>query len=109
MSTIIFNELTTHKTAKHTVTGCEKIIMVRSLIAGGFSLEVSTISKKDPHVRPFVIMTINTSGDYIISDRIACGMDLMFRTDDTTMDPNSHLFVEILYETCIPEKCCPCE
>ena len=109
MSTIIFDEADRNRTVRYKVKGCEKVIVVRSDLGLPFNLDIETMSQNDPHYRINPLMNINTSGDYQIDMMpIACGMDLIFRID-AGIDPNSHLFVEILYETCVPEKCCPCK
>lgn len=106
--TTIFNELDREKTAKYTVKGCEKTIVVRG--NGVFNLEISTQSKDDPHERKLVTMTVTQEQDICIHDWpcIACGMELIFKVD-STIDPNAHLFVQILYETCVPTPCCECD
>lgn len=109
MSTIIFDELDRHKTVRYKVKGCEKAIIVRSDTTLNFNLDIATMSLSDPHYRRQSMLVITNQGDYDISNMpIGCGMELIFQVDDS-IDPASHLFVEIIYETCIPEKCCPCE
>ena len=106
---IIFNELDRNKTARYTVKGCEKAVIVRSDMSLPFNMTVETISLKDPHYRKCPFLNINQSGDYsLVNTPIGCGMELIFQVDDS-IDPNAHLFVEIVYETCVPEKCCPCK
>jgi len=108
MSTIIFIEEDRHKTARYKVKGCEKAIIVRSDVPA-FILQVETHSLNDSHFRPNNIMNIVTSGDYSLIDKnIGCGMELIFRIEEP-LDPIAHLFVEIIYETCNPEPCCPCD
>ena len=108
MSTIIFNEEDRHKTVRYKVKGCEKAIIVRSDMEG-FTLDIETMSLKDPHYRTFQFMNITNSGDYpIFGTALDCGMELIFKIVEP-VDPNMHLFVEMIYETCQPEKCCPCE
>jgi len=106
MSTIIFNELDRNQTAVYDVKGCEKTVVVRS--SGVFNLVIEAISLKDPHKRPLPVATITQDTDFCLHDLcLACGMQLIFRTD-ATMDPQAHLFVEILDYTCVPEPCCNC-
>lgn len=109
MSEIIFDELDRHKTRRYKVRGCEKVLVVRSLNTTiNFTLEIDTKSLKDPHYRINHLMTITNPGNYDLSNlSIACGMELTF-TILEPFDPSHHLFVEILYETCVPEKCCIC-
>jgi hypothetical protein len=105
--TIIFEEEDRHKTKRYKIKGCEKAIIVRSDTAA-FILQVETMSLNDAHYRPQNLLNIVSPGDYPIDMLpIGCGMELIFRIEEP-LDPNSHLFVEIQYETCIPEKCCPC-
>lgn len=107
MSTIIFSEEDRHKTVRYKVVGCERAIIVRSDIAA-FILQVETMSLEDAHFRTNNLMNIVMSGDYNIQDMpIGCGMELIFRIEEP-LDPNAHLFVEIVYETCMPEQCCDC-
>jgi len=107
-STIIFNEEDRHKTARYKIKGCEKAIIVRS-DATAFILQVETMSLSDPHYRSNNFLNIVSPGDYDISHMpIGCGMELIFRIEEP-LDPAAHLFVEIVYETCIPEKCCDCD
>lgn len=105
--TIIFNEVDRNQTARYKVKGCEKVIMVRG--SGVFSMEIETVSQLDPHFRPLMVTTVTQNQDVCLDQFpcIACGMDLIFRTD-STIDPQAHLFVEILDDTCIPETCCVC-
>ena len=108
MSTIIFNELDRHKTARYKVKGCERAVIVRSDVSI-FNLTVETMSLEDPHYRRNPFMTITQAGDYsMVNMPIGCGTELIFQVDDS-LDPLAHLFVEIVYETCIPEKCCNCK
>ncbi len=108
MSTIIFNELDRHKTARYKMQGCEKAIIVRSDVPT-FNMTVETMSLSDPHYRTNPLIVITQAGDYpFFTHGIDCGMELIFQVDDQ-IDPAAHLFVEIIYETCQPEKCCPCE
>ena len=108
MSTVIFNEVDRHQTARYKVKGCEKAIIVRSSVEG-FILNINTVSLSDPHFRTFQLMNIANSGDYpILGMPIDCGMELIFQLEEP-VDPLMHLFVEIIDETCNPEKCCPCE
>jgi len=107
MSTIIFSEEDRHKTVRYKVKGCEKAIIVRS-DAPAFILQVETMSINDSHFRTNNFLNIVNSGDYILDYApIGCGMELIFRIEEP-LDPLAHLFVEIIDETCIPEKCCPC-
>lgn len=105
--TIIFNEVDRNQTARYKVKGCESVIVVRS--SGIFNLEIETVSQLDPHFRPVQVITVLQSQDVCVSQYpcVACGMDLIFKLDSTT-DPQAHVFVEILYDTCIPEPCCDC-
>lgn len=108
MGKVIFNELDRHKTARYKVKGCEKAIIVRASTTT-FNMQIDTMSLSDPHFRKFPLMTINNSGDYpIFGMPIDCGMELIFQVIEP-VDPLTHLFVEIIYETCQPEKCCPCK
>jgi hypothetical protein len=108
-TTIIFNELDRHKTARYKVKGCEKAVIVRSDTTTAFNLDISTMSLEDPHYRTNPFMSIVQAGDYsIINTPIGCGMELIFQVDDS-IDPLAHLFVEIIYDTCVPEKCCGCK
>lgn len=106
--TIIFNEVGRNKTARYKVMGCEKVIIVRS--SGIFNLTIETVSQCDPHFRPLVVVgPITANQDICLTQYpcVACGMDLIFRLDNTT-DPQAHVFVEILDDTCVPEVCCDC-
>lgn len=105
--TIIFNEADRNQTARYKVIGCEKVIMVRS--SGVFNLEIETVSQLDPHFRPFQVQSVTQNQDICLSQYpcVACGMDLIFRLD-STVDPQAHVFVQILDETCVPEDCCIC-
>ncbi len=105
---IIFEELDRHKTARYTLKGCEKAIIVRSDVPS-FNLTIETMSFKDSHYRKNPFMVITQAGDYsIINTPIGCGLELIFQVDDQ-IDPAAHLFVEVIYETCVPEKCCKCD
>ncbi len=107
MSTVIFSEADRHQTVRYTVTGCEKAIIVRSDV-GAFILQVETMSKQDSHFRVQNLMNIVMAGDYpLIDASIGCGMELIFRIEEP-LDPAAHLFVEIVYDTCVPEECCDC-
>jgi hypothetical protein len=102
MSKIIFEELDRHKTARYKVKGCEKAIIVRS-DAPTFNLTIETVSLEDSHYRKNPLMVITQAGDYdIINTPIGCGMELIFQVDDS-LDPQAHLFVEIVYNTCVPK------
>ena len=105
--TIVFNEVDRNRTARYKVTGCEKVIVVRG--SGIFSLDILTERQLDPHHRELLSMTITQNQDVCLAQFpcVACGMDLIFRTDSAT-DPQAHVFVEILDDTCAPEKCCAC-
>lgn len=108
MSTVIFSEEDRHKTVRYKVKGCEKAVIVRSDVTG-FILQVETMSLKDSHFRINNFMNITMPGDYsLINTPIGCGMELVFRIEEP-LDPLAHLFVEIVYETCVPEPCCICE
>ncbi len=106
MSKIIFNEVDRFISAIHKVEGCEKTIIIRA--DSTFNMEISTKSLNDPHSRWLPFMTVGTSMDIYIPDQWSCGMEIMFKVDSTIL-PDAHLFVEILDETCVPEKCCPCK
>jgi len=107
MSTIIFNEVDRNQTARYKVKGCEKVIVVRA--SGVFNMTIETVSQLDPHFRPRLVMTVSQSSDICIEQWpcFACGVDVIFRVDDN-IDPQAHLFVEILDDTCVPEPCCDC-
>ncbi len=106
--TIIFNEVDRNQTARYPVKGCEKVIVVRG--TGVFNLEIYSESRLDPHGRALQVMSVTQDQDICLNQFpcIACGMDLVFKTD-STIDPQAHLFVEVLYETCVPEPCCNCK
>lgn len=108
MSKIIFNEADRHQTARFHVTGCEKVIVVRTDAALPFTLDISSMSQNDPHFRGFPLITVTSNQDICLDQWpcVACGMDLIFKLSG--VDPNAHVFVEILDETCVPEPCCGC-
>lgn len=105
--TIIFNEADRNQTARYRVTGCEKVIVVRG--SGVFNLDIESMSQLDPHFRPLNIQTVTQNQDICLDQWpcVACGMDLIFRLD-SSVDPQAHVFVEILYDTCVPKPCCDC-
>lgn len=104
MSTVIFEEADRHRTKRYKVKGCEKSIIVRSEPVA-FILKVETMSLEDAHFRPQPFMTITNAGDYQFPPDAGCGMEVVFRIEEP-VDPTMHLFVEVINETCIPEKCC---
>lgn len=105
---IIFNEADRNQTQRYKVRGCEKVIVVRTDAGLPFQLDIETMSQNDPHFRTLNVMTVTSNMDICLKDFpcLACGMDVVFRLSQ--VDPNSHVFVEILDETCIPEGCCNC-
>jgi len=108
MGKIIFNEADRFKTVLYNVIGCEKALVVRSDQPPPYNLDIETMSLSDPHKRSNAFMTITQNGDYNIDMMpLGCGMQLIFKTDNT-ITPDAHLFVEIIYETCVPEECCAC-
>lgn len=94
MSKVIFKEADRHQTARYKVTGDERAIIVRSDMGAAFSMEISSVSLEDSHFRLWPWMTVNISGDYPFP-MINEGMELVFRIDGG-IDPNSHLFVEVV-------------
>lgn len=114
--TIIFNEADRNQTARYKVRGCEKMVMVRSDGALPFNLTIESMSCSDPHFRPLFLKSTGISEDICICcdgvttgnniPCVACGQELIFRLD--SVDPNAHVFVEILDDTCVPEPCCTC-
>ncbi len=113
--TIIFNEADRNQTAIYNVKGCEKMVIIRGASALPFNLTIESVSLNDPHSRPLFIMSTGSNMDVCIGvdnpvtnniPCLACGQKLIFKLD--SVDPQAHVFVEILYETCVPEKCCNC-
>lgn len=111
--TIIFNEVDRNITAVHKIQGCEKMIIVRGTLA--FNLTIESVSISDPHKRALFLKSTGVSEDICICcdntagnniPCVACGQELIFRLD--TVDPQAHVFVEILDDTCVPEPCCDC-
>jgi len=116
MSKIIFNEETRDVTEIHDVTGCEKMIMVRGTSPFAFTLNINSMALSDPHKRRKPLTTVTSSDENICIGCcetanfnipcVACGEQLEFQLSG--VDPNAHVFVEILDDTCVPEKCCNC-
>lgn len=107
--TIIFDEVNESKVARYKVQGCEKVILVRGdpAAGGAFNLRLETMSQCDPRFRRVEVANIPGSQDFCLENFpcLACGMDLIFTLDITATQPSPNVFVQILNETCVPEKC----
>ena len=106
--TIIFNEVNESKVARYKVQGCEKVIVVRGdTTAANFNLRLETVSQCDPRFRRVEVANISGNQDFCLDNFpcLACGMDLILTLDITVTNPPPNVFVEILDETCVPEKC----
>ena len=105
--TVIFNEENKDTIYKYHVKGCEKVIVVRG--DGSFTLNIETQSKNDPRSRSnFVFGPITGSQDICVEQFpcLACGMIILFTLTPDATNPTPNVFVEVLEDTCVPEKCC---
>lgn len=114
-TTVIFQCADRNRTEIYEMNGCEKVLKVRALINDttgnpyNYTLIVFSISKNDAHLRPTQVMNITSQNMNMPIDSMwgSCGDMLQFQLSD--VDAESHVFLEIEYETCIPQACCDCK
>lgn len=114
-TTVIFQCADRNRTEIYEMNGCEKVLKVRSLIDPvtelpyNYTLNVFSVSKNDAHLRQTQVMNIMNQNMNMPIDSMwgSCGDMLIFQLSDVVAD--AHVFVEIEYETCIPQPCCDCK
>lgn len=114
-TTVIFQCADRNRTEIYEMNGCEKVLKVRSLIDEttgnpyNYTLTIFSVSNNDAHSRQVQVMNIMNENINIPIDSMwgSCGDSLIFQLSDVV--PDSHVFIEIQYETCIPQPCCDCK